>query len=58
MDEAELAARHKHRRVLTTKRDASYPVTPSVLNGEFTTTESNTKWVTDITYIPTTQGWL
>jgi transposase InsO family protein len=58
MCEAELAARRKHRRVLTTKRDATHPVAPNVINREFTATEPNTKWVTDITYIPTTQGWL
>ncbi len=58
MAEAELAARRKHRRVLTTKRDASHPVAANVLNREFTATEPNTKWVTDITYIPTTAGWL
>ncbi len=55
---AEIAARRKHRRVLTTKRDATHPVAANVLNREFTATEPNTKWVTDITYIPTTQGWL
>jgi transposase InsO family protein len=44
--------------VLSTKRDATHPVAPNVLDREFATTEPNTKWVTDITYIPTTQGWL
>jgi putative transposase len=58
MCEAEIAARRKHRRVLTTKRDATHPVAANVLNREFTATEPNTNWVTDITYIPTTQGWL
>ena len=53
MCEAEIAARRKHRRVLTTKRDATHPVAANVLNREFTATEPNTKWVTDITYIPT-----
>ena len=58
MREAELSAKHKRRRVLTTKRDATHPVAPNVLNREFTATEPNKKWVTDITYIPTAQGWL
>ncbi|SRR5260370_36035868 len=58
MSEADLSARRKRRRVLTTKRDATHPVAPNVLNREFTATEPNTKWVTDITYIPTTAGWL
>lgn len=58
MREAEMTALRKRRRVLTTKRDATHPVAPNVLNREFTAEEPNTKWVTDITYIPTTQGWL
>jgi putative transposase len=58
MREAELCARRKKRRVVTTRRDASHPVAPNLLERDFTATEPNTKWVTDITYIPTTQGWL
>ena len=58
MRQAELSAQRKRRRVLTTKRDATHPVAPNVLNREFTATEPNTKWATDITYIPTTAGWL
>lgn len=58
MREAALSARRKPRRVLTTKRDATHPVAPNLLNREFTATEPNKKWVTDITYIPTVQGWL
>jgi len=58
MREAALSARRKRRRVLTTKGDATHPVAPNVLHRECTATEPNTKWVSDITYIPTTQGWL
>lgn len=58
MREADMSAQRKRRRVLTTKRDATHPVAVNVLNREFTATEPNTKWVTDITYIPTTAGWL
>jgi putative transposase len=58
MREADLSARRKGRRVLTTKRDATHPVAPNVLTREFTATEPNTKWVTAITSIPTTAGWL
>jgi len=58
MSEADLFARRKRRRVLTTKRDATHPVAPNVLNRECTATEPNTKWVTDSTPIPTTAGWL
>ncbi len=39
-------------------RDTSHPVAPNVLSREFTATEPNKKWATDITYIPMVQGWL
>lgn len=58
MREAALCARRKPRRVLTTRRDVSHPAAPNVLNREFTASEPNQKWVTDITYIPTMHGWL
>ena len=58
MREAALFAKQKRHRVQTTTRDATHPVAPNILNREFTATEPNTKWVTDITYIPTIQGWL
>ena len=58
MREAELCAKRRRRRALTTKRDTTHEVTPNILNREFTATAPNTKWVTDITYIPTTAGWL
>jgi putative transposase len=58
MREAQISAIRKRRRVLTTRRDVSHPVAPNLLNRDFMATEPNKKWVTDITYIPTTQGWL
>lgn len=53
-----LCAKRKRRRVLTTRRDATHPVAPNVLERDFTATAPNKKWATDITYIPTAQGWL
>jgi putative transposase len=58
MRKAALHAGRKRRRVLTTRRDPSHPVAPNLLKRDFTATEPNQKWVTDITYIPTIQGWL
>ncbi len=55
---AGLCAKRKRRRVITTKRDATHPIAPNLLAREFTATEPNTKWASDVTYIPTTQGWL
>lgn len=58
MRESRLCAKGKRRRVVTTRRDASHAVVPNVLDRDFTAAEPNKKWVTDITYIPTAQGWL
>ncbi len=58
MREAGLCARGKRRRMITTRRDASHSVAPTILDRDFTAAEPNVKWVTDITSIPTTQGWL
>src|SRR6266700_1798030 len=52
MREADLSAKRKRRRVITTKRNKTHPVAPNILNREFAATEANKKWVTDITYIP------
>jgi transposase InsO family protein len=54
----ELSARSKRRKVITTKRDETHPVALNVLNRDFHAEEPDKKWATDITYIPTKQGWL
>ncbi len=54
----ELSASPQRHRVRTTKRDETHPVALNILNRDFQAEEPNKKWVTDITYIPTTQGWL
>ncbi|MHB8599227.1 MAG: IS3 family transposase [Ktedonobacteraceae bacterium] len=58
MREAGLYAKRQRRRVFTTRRDPSHPVAPNLLHREFTASAPNKKWVTDITSIPTMQGWL
>lgn len=45
-------------RVSTTKSDPANQVTPNTLDRDFTATEQNQKWVTDVTYIQTDEGWL
>jgi putative transposase len=42
----------------TTNSKHSLPVQENVMNQEFTASKPNEKWVTDITYIPTVEGWL
>ena len=42
----------------TTNSNHNLPVAENLLNQDFTTQKSNEKWVSDITYIPTDEGWL
>lgn len=42
----------------TTQVNAAHPMQPNTLARDFTTTAPNQKWVADITYIPTREGWL
>lgn len=42
----------------TTKSDPSKKPAPNVLDRQFTATEANQKWVTDITYLLTSAGWV
>jgi transposase InsO family protein len=48
----------RQRRPLTTLSQHILPVVPNLLNQEFRATRPNEKWASDITYIPTAQGWL
>ena len=58
MMDAGLNARRKRRFVKTTDSNHSNPMVPNVLERNLTTTAPNKAWVTDITYVPTAQGWL
>jgi transposase InsO family protein len=57
---AHLRARHKRRSrpPTTTRVDAALPVAPNRLERDFTATAPNCKWLCDITYVPTDEGWL
>jgi len=43
---------------VTTKRNKAHPVAPNVLQRNFAADQPNEKWLADITYIPTLEGWL
>lgn len=47
----------KHYKV-TTKVNPKYPVAKNLLNQTFTVSKPNYRWASDITYIPTKEGWL
>ena len=58
MQELEISARRPVHRVITTRSDPSARVAPNVLQRDFTADAINCKWVTDVTYVATQQGWL
>ena len=43
---------------VTTQSKHNYPISPNLLVRNFKADRPNTKWVSDITYIRTKQGWL
>lgn len=43
---------------ITTNSNHNYAVSPNLLKRDFTADKPNQKWVGDITYIPTDEGWL
>ena len=45
-------------RVRTTDSDHDLPVADNLLDRQFNPSQPNEAWVTDITYIPTREGWL
>lgn len=58
MRENGLVGRHVRRRCVTTVRDPSDPVADNILDRQFQTDGPNRVWCSDITYIPTAEGWL
>lgn len=53
-----IQAKHKQQFRVTTKSNPAHPVAPNLLNREFTAEKPNEKWTSDITYIPTGEGWV
>jgi len=59
MRQAGLHAKTKRRfRPTTTDSNHNLPVTSNLLNQNFKAEKPNKIWLTDITYVPTAQGWL
>ena len=53
-----IAARRRRRYRVTTDSRHSFPVVPNILARQFEQPTPDRAWVTDITYIPTGEGWL
>lgn len=58
MRQAGLSARRPRRAARTTDSRHSLPVAPNLLGRDFSTPAPDRKWVADITYVPTAEGWL
>ncbi len=58
MQEKDLYARKKRRKARTTNSRHSFPIAPNLLNRHFTADAPNKKWLVDITFIETREGWL
>jgi putative transposase len=53
-----LQAKQSKRFKTTTKRNRAHPVAPNLLKRDFTAERPDQKWLADITYIATLEGWL
>ncbi len=53
-----IRARHKRKYIATTSSNHGLPVAPNLLERNFTATAPNQVWTSDITYVPTAEGWL
>ena len=58
MRTAGLAARRRRAFRVTTQSQHHRPVAPNRLARQFTASAPDRVWVTDITYLPTVEGWL
>ena len=59
MRENDLSSRKRRRfRVVTTDSKHAHPVAPNVLERDFAAHAPNQKWLADLTYVPTDEGWL
>jgi putative transposase len=53
-----LRCKQKRKFKATTNSNHSLPVAENLLDQKFVASAPNRVWVTDITYVPTTEGWL
>lgn len=58
MKQLRIAAKMQSLFKVTTRVNKKQPVAPNLLQQDFTAAEPNSKWVADISYIRTVEGWL
>jgi len=52
------AKQNRKFKIITTDSNHNQPIAPNLLDRDFTARQPNQKWLTDITFIPTHEGWL
>ena len=58
MKELGIASKVSRKHKAATNLNHNLPVAENALNKDFETSKPNSKMVSDITYIPTNEGWL
>jgi len=58
MRENDLSCLRRKRFLITTDSRHHEPIAPNILDRQFAVAEPNMVWVSDITYLPTAEGWL
>ena len=58
MREKQISASRKRRSAKKTNSEHDFPLAPNVLKRDFTADAPNKKWMTDMTFIATKEGWL
>jgi putative transposase len=58
MRQAGCQTKYRRKFVTTTNSSSTQNAAPNRLNREFQASRPNEKWVSDMTYLPTSQGWL
>ena len=57
MRDHNIRSRHKRKFKMTTDSNHRYPVAENILDRKFKVSKPDTCWASDITYIPTREGW-
>jgi putative transposase len=58
MRQQHMMAKRSRRKAHKTESTHSFPVAPNLLKRDFTADAPNRKWMTDMTFVATSQGWL
>ena len=58
MQEQHIMAKRKRRNARKTDSTHPFPLAPNILQRDFTADAPNQKWMTDMTFIATSEGWL